>query len=123
MTKALVLYYSTYGHIETMAQAVAEGARAEGATVDVMRVPETVPEERAIWVHAWREQRPNWPREELAGQQTNRRLDQLAHSRAAGKGVIINAGMRAQGGASLFTANRKHGEGAFGWFSMTVVVL
>jgi NAD(P)H dehydrogenase (quinone) len=47
MTKVLILYYSTYGHIETMAHAVAEGARAEGATVDVMRVPETVPEERA----------------------------------------------------------------------------
>jgi NAD(P)H dehydrogenase (quinone) len=47
MTKVLVLYYSTYGHIESMAHAVAEGARAEGATVDVMRVPETVPEERA----------------------------------------------------------------------------
>jgi NAD(P)H dehydrogenase (quinone) len=47
MTKVLILYYSTYGHIETMANAVAEGARSEGATVDVMRVPETVPEERA----------------------------------------------------------------------------
>jgi NAD(P)H dehydrogenase (quinone) len=47
MTKILVLYYSTYGHIETMAHAIADGARAEGAVVDVMRVPETVPEERA----------------------------------------------------------------------------
>lgn len=44
MSKVLVLYYSTYGHIETMANAVAEGARAAGATVDVKRVPETVPE-------------------------------------------------------------------------------
>lgn len=44
MSKVLVLYYSTYGHIETMAGAVAEGARATGATVDVKRVPETVPE-------------------------------------------------------------------------------
>ena len=44
MSNVLVLYYSTYGHIETMAQAVAEGARATGATVDVKRVPETVPE-------------------------------------------------------------------------------
>jgi len=47
MAKVLVLYYSTYGHIETMANAVAEGARATGATVDVKRVPETVPEEIA----------------------------------------------------------------------------
>lgn len=43
MSKVLVLYYSTYGHMETMAQAVAEGARAAGATADVKRVPETVP--------------------------------------------------------------------------------
>ncbi len=43
MPKVLVLYYSTYGHIETMAHAVAEGARATGASVDVKRVPETVP--------------------------------------------------------------------------------
>lgn len=44
MSRVLVLYYSTYGHIETMAEAVAEGARSTGATVDVKRVPETVPE-------------------------------------------------------------------------------
>jgi len=43
MSKVLVLYYSTYGHMETMANAVAEGARSAGATVDVKRVPETVP--------------------------------------------------------------------------------
>jgi NAD(P)H dehydrogenase (quinone) len=42
MTKILVLYYSSYGHIETMAGAVAEGARGAGAQVDVKRVPETV---------------------------------------------------------------------------------
>ena len=38
-----MLYYSTYGHVEALAEAVAEGARATGATVDVKRVPETVP--------------------------------------------------------------------------------
>ena len=47
MTKVLVLYYSTYGHLETMAHAIAEGARAAGADVDVKRVPETVPEDIA----------------------------------------------------------------------------
>jgi NAD(P)H dehydrogenase (quinone) len=47
MSKVLVLYYSTYGHIETMANAVAEGARSAGATVDVKRVPETAPAEIA----------------------------------------------------------------------------
>ena len=47
MTKVLVLYYSTYGHIEQMAEAVAAGAREAGAEVSVKRVPETVPEEVA----------------------------------------------------------------------------
>lgn len=47
MAKVLVLYHSTYGHLETMAEAVAEGAREAGATVDIKRVPETVPEELA----------------------------------------------------------------------------
>jgi NAD(P)H dehydrogenase (quinone) len=47
MPKVLVLYYSSYGHIETMANAVAEGARSAGAAVDVKRVPETVPLEVA----------------------------------------------------------------------------
>ena len=47
MTKVLVLYYSSYGHIETMAQAVAEGARAAGADAVVKRVPELMPEEIA----------------------------------------------------------------------------
>jgi NAD(P)H dehydrogenase (quinone) len=47
MTKVLVLYYSSYGHIETMAQAVAEGVREAGAEVVIKRVPELVPEEVA----------------------------------------------------------------------------
>jgi len=51
MSKVLVLYYSTYGHIEQMANAVAEGARAAGAEVVVKRVPETVPEEIASKAH------------------------------------------------------------------------
>jgi NAD(P)H dehydrogenase (quinone) len=51
MSKVLVLYYSTYGHIETMANAVAEGARSAGAVVDVKRVPETVPEDIARKSH------------------------------------------------------------------------
>lgn len=51
MAKVLVLYYSTYGHIETMANAIAEGARSAGATVDVKRVPETAPTEVAQAAH------------------------------------------------------------------------
>ena len=52
MPKVLVLYHSAYGHIEAMAQAVAEGAReVEGAVVDVKRVPELVPDEVARAAH------------------------------------------------------------------------
>lgn len=51
MPRVLVLYHSAYGHIEQMANAIAEGARAAGATVDIRRVPETVPEEIARKAH------------------------------------------------------------------------
>ena len=51
MAKILVLYYSSYGHIETMANAVAKGARGAGALVDVRRVPETAPMEIAKAAH------------------------------------------------------------------------
>jgi NAD(P)H dehydrogenase (quinone) len=51
MAKVLVLYYSTYGHIEAIAYAVAEGAGSAGATVDVKRVPVTVPEAVAKAAH------------------------------------------------------------------------
>jgi NAD(P)H dehydrogenase (quinone) len=51
VAKLLVLYYSAYGHIEIMANAVAEGARAAGAQVDIKRVPELVPEDVARQSH------------------------------------------------------------------------
>ena len=51
MTKVLVLYYSSYGHIEQMAEAVAAGARETGAIVDIRRVAETAPEEVARQNH------------------------------------------------------------------------
>ena len=51
MTKVLVLYYSAWGHMETMAYAAAEGAKAAGADVTVKRVPELVPEAVAKSMH------------------------------------------------------------------------
>lgn len=48
MTKILIIYYSMYGHVETMAKAVANGARTvEGVEVTIKRVPELMPEEMA----------------------------------------------------------------------------
>ena len=44
MAKVLVLYYSSYGHVEQMADAVAKGARGEGVEVDIRRVAETAPD-------------------------------------------------------------------------------
>lgn len=52
MAKILVLYYSSWGHVERMAKAVAEGARTvEGVEVTIKRVPELVPEEVAKQFH------------------------------------------------------------------------
>jgi NAD(P)H dehydrogenase (quinone) len=57
MTKVLVLYYSSWGHVETMANAVAEGARAvQGVEVAVKRVPELVPAQVAANAHYKTEQ-------------------------------------------------------------------
>jgi NAD(P)H dehydrogenase (quinone) len=47
MARVLVLYYSSYGHVEQMAEAVAEGARETGAEVTIKRVPELVPDDVA----------------------------------------------------------------------------
>lgn len=51
MAKVLVLYYSSFGHMEQMAKAAAEGAREAGADVTIKRVPELVPEEVARASH------------------------------------------------------------------------
>jgi NAD(P)H dehydrogenase (quinone) len=53
MAKVLVLYYSMYGHVETLASAVAEGARSvAGTAVDIKRVPDLLPEDVARRVGA-----------------------------------------------------------------------
>jgi NAD(P)H dehydrogenase (quinone) len=57
MTKILVLYYSSWGHIEAMAYAAAEGAKEGGAHVDVMRVPEITPPEAMKAMHFKTEQK------------------------------------------------------------------
>jgi multimeric flavodoxin WrbA len=52
MTKVLVLHYSSYGHIEKLAVAIADGVRSTGTQVDVKRVPEIVPEATAKHAHS-----------------------------------------------------------------------
>ena len=51
MAKVLVLYYSSWGHLEQMAKAAAEGAKAAGAEVTIKRVPELVPDDVAKSFH------------------------------------------------------------------------
>ena len=51
MAKVLVLYYSSYGHIETMAKAMAEGVVSGGAQADIKRVPETAPADVVAAAH------------------------------------------------------------------------
>lgn len=48
MTKILIVYYSSYGHIERMAEAAAEGVHAAGGEAVVKRVPELVPQDVAV---------------------------------------------------------------------------
>ncbi|HEV2675689.1 MAG TPA: NAD(P)H:quinone oxidoreductase [Aliidongia sp.] len=69
MSKVLVLYYSSYGHIETMADAIADGARSvAGTTVDIKRVPELTPREIAEKAHFKLDQKaPIATVDELAG--------------------------------------------------------
>lgn len=51
MTKVLVLYYSSYGHVEQMADVIAAGAREGGAEVDIRRVAETAPPDVVASAH------------------------------------------------------------------------
>ena len=52
--KILIIYYSTYGHLRQMAEAVAEGAKSvENAEVELRRVPETLPQEVLENMGAW----------------------------------------------------------------------
>ena len=57
MARVLILYYSSYGHTETMSYAVAEGARSTSASADVKRVPETTPPAIAEAAHFKMDQR------------------------------------------------------------------
>ena len=57
MARILILYYSTWGHVETLAHEIAAGAAAvPGTTVTVKRVPETMPAETIAAIHAKTEQ-------------------------------------------------------------------
>ena len=119
MSKVLVLYYSSYGHIETMAKAVAEGARETGATVDIKRVPELVPPEVAKASHYRLEQEaPIAKVEELAnydaiivgtGTRFGRMASQMANFLDQAGGLWASGALNGKVGGAFTSTATQHG--------------
>src|SRR6202050_4479934 len=119
MSKVLVLYYSSYGHIEAMANAVAEGAREAGAKVHVKRVPETVPAEIAKAFHFKLEQdAPIAKVEELAdydaivvgaGTRFGRISSQMASFLDQAGGLWMRGALNGKVGGAFSSSGTQHG--------------
>src|SRR5437868_4406539 len=119
MAKVLVLYYSAYGHIETMANAVAEGARQAGAQVDIKRVPELVPEELARKSHFKLDQAapiakiddlPNYDAVIIgAGTRFGRLPSQMASFLDQGGGLWARGAMHGKVGGAFTSSAVQHG--------------
>jgi NAD(P)H dehydrogenase (quinone) len=119
MAKVLVLYYSSYGHIETMAGAIAQGAREAGAQVDIKRVPETVPEEIAKGAHFKLEQgAPVATIAELAdydaiivgtGTRFGRMSSQMAAFLDQAGGLWMRGALNGKVGAAFTSTGTQHG--------------
>jgi NAD(P)H dehydrogenase (quinone) len=119
MTKVLVLYYSAYGHIETMANAVAEGAREAGASVDIRRVPELVPPEVAKASHYKLDQpAPIAKIEELAnydavivgtGTRFGRMPSQMANFLDQAGGLWVKGALLGKVGGAFTSTGSQHG--------------
>jgi NAD(P)H dehydrogenase (quinone) len=119
MAKVLVLYYSAYGHIETMANAVAEGAREAGAMVDIKRVPELVPEHVAKASHYKLEQAaPIAKIEDLeqydaiivgTGTRFGRMSSQMANFLDQGGGLWARGALNGKVGGAFTSTASQHG--------------
>ncbi len=133
MAKILVLYYSAYGHVETMAHAVAEGARAAGATVDIKRVPETVPEAIATASHFKLDQvAPVAKVEELAdydaiivgtGTRFGRMSSQMASFLDQAGGLWARGALNGKIGAAFTSSGSQHGGNETTLFSIITNLL
>jgi len=133
MSKVLVLYYSAYGHIETMANAVAEGAREAGAQVDVKRVPETVPQEIARAAHFKLDQpAPVATIEELAdydaivvgaGTRFGRVSSQMAAFLDQAGGLWMRGALHGKVGGAFTSTGTQHGGQETTLFSMITNLL
>src|SRR5260221_2965821 len=119
MAKVLVLYYSAYGHIEKMANAVAEGAREAGASVDIKRVPELVPPEVAKASHYKLDQpAPVAKIEELAnydaiivgtGTRFGRMSSQMANFLDQAGGLWMKGALHGKVGGAFTSTATQHG--------------
>lgn len=119
MAKILVLYYSSYGHIEAMAHAMAEGAASAGAQVDVKRVPELVPEEVAKRSHYKMDQSaPIAKIEDLAdydaiivgvGTRFGRIASQMANFLDQAGGLWAKGALNGKVGAAFTCSGSQHG--------------
>jgi len=133
MSKVLVLYYSTYGHIEAMAYAVAEGAREAGAQVDVKRIPETVPEAIARGAHFKLDQpAPVATIEELAnydaivvgaGTRFGRVSSQMATFLDQAGGLWLRGALHGKVGGAFTSTGTQHGGQETTLFSMITNLL
>ena len=119
MARVLVLYYSSYGHIERMAEAIAEGARAGGAEVDIRRVPELVPDEVARAAHYKLDQAAPIARvDELAdydaivvgtGTRYGRMSSQMANFWDQTGGLWVSQALAGKVGAAFASTATQHG--------------
>src|SRR5467141_1223899 len=119
MAKVLVLYYSAYGHIEKMANAVAEGAREAGASVDIKRVPELVPLEVTKATHYQFGQPATVVKvEELAnydaiivgtGTRFGRMSSQMANFLDQGGGLWMKGALHGKVGGAFTSTATQHG--------------
>ncbi len=133
MPKVLVLYYSSYGHIEQMAEAVAAGAREAGAEVDIRRVPELVPDAVAEKAHYKRDQRaPLAKIEELAnydaivvgvGTRFGRMASQMANFLDQAGGLWARGALHGKVGAAFTSTATQHGGQEMTLFSIITNLL
>jgi NAD(P)H dehydrogenase (quinone) len=133
MSKVLVLYYSAYGHIETMAYAVAEGARSAGAEVDVRRVPELVPLDVAASSHFKMDQpAPLASIDDLAnydaivvgvGTRFGRMASQMANFLDQAGGLWASGALNGKVGAAFTSSATQHGGNETTLFSIIANLL
>jgi NAD(P)H dehydrogenase (quinone) len=133
MAKVLVLYYSAYGHIETMANAVAEGARSvAGVEVDVKRVPELVPDETAKTAYYKTDQAPIATVDDLpaydaiilgAGARYGRIASQMANFLDQTGGLWFRGALNGKVGSAFTSTASQHGGQETTLFSMITNLL